>query len=47
MTTRVPVLIVGAGVGGLSMSALLTQHGVRSLLVEKRREVFLYPRPAT
>ena len=44
MTTRVPVLIGGAGVGGLSMSALLTQHGVRSLLVEKRREVFLYPK---
>lgn len=44
MTTRVPVLIVGAGVGGLSMSALLAQHGVRSLLVEKRRETFLYPK---
>ena len=44
MTTRVPVLIVGAGVGGLAMSALLAQHGVRSLLVERRREVFLYPK---
>lgn len=44
MTARVPVLIVGAGVGGLSMSALLAQHGVRSLLVEKRRETFLYPK---
>lgn len=44
MTTRVPVLIVGAGVGGLAMSALLAQHGVRSLLVEKRREVFIYPK---
>jgi putative polyketide hydroxylase len=44
MTTRVPVLIVGAGVGGLSTSALLAQHGVRSLLVEKRRERFLYPK---
>ncbi|GAB1816625.1 FAD-dependent monooxygenase [Mycobacterium sp. MUNTM1] len=42
--TRVPVLIVGAGVGGLATSALLAQHGVRSLLVEKRREFFLYPK---
>ena len=44
MTTRVPVLIVGAGVGGLATSALLAQHGIRSLLVEKRREVFIYPK---
>lgn len=44
MAARVPVLIVGAGVGGLAMSALLAQHGVRSLLVEKRREFFLYPK---
>lgn len=44
MTTRVPVLIVGAGVGGLAMSALLAQHGVRSLLIEKRREIFIYPK---
>ncbi|OBH48982.1 FAD-dependent monooxygenase [Mycobacterium mantenii] len=44
MTTRVPVLIVGAGVGGLATSALLTQHGIGSLLVEKRRESFLYPK---
>ncbi|CAM3363481.1 FAD-dependent monooxygenase [Mycobacterium colombiense] len=42
--THVPVLIVGAGVGGLATSALLAQHGVRSLLVEKRREFFLYPK---
>lgn len=42
--TRVPVLIVGAGVGGLATSALLAKHGVRSLLVEKRRESFIYPK---
>ncbi|OCB50814.1 FAD-binding protein [Mycobacterium malmoense] len=42
--TRVPVLIVGAGAAGLTTSALLAQHGVRSLLVEKRREVFIYPK---
>ena len=38
------MLIVGAGVGGLATSALLAKHGVRSLLVEKRREVFIYPK---
>lgn len=42
--TRVPVLIVGAGAGGLATSALLAKHGIDSLLVEKRREVFLYPK---
>ena len=36
------VLIVGAGVGGLAASTLLAQHGVPSLLVEKRREIFVY-----
>jgi putative polyketide hydroxylase len=42
--THVPVLIVGAGAGGLAASALLAKHGVGSLLVEKRREVFIYPK---
>ncbi|HYZ68080.1 MAG TPA: FAD-dependent monooxygenase, partial [Mycobacterium sp.] len=42
--TRVPVLIIGAGAAGLTMSALLAKHQVRSLVVEKRREVFLYPK---
>ena len=42
--TPIPVLIVGAGAAGLATSALLAQHGVRSLLVEKRREVFIYPK---
>jgi putative polyketide hydroxylase len=42
--TRVPVLIVGAGAAGLATSALLAKHGVQSLLVEKRREVFIYPK---
>jgi putative polyketide hydroxylase len=41
---HVPVLIVGAGAGGLVASALLAKHGVHSLLVEKRREVFIYPK---
>ncbi|OBK34199.1 FAD-binding protein [Mycobacterium sp. 1245111.1] len=42
--TRVPVVIVGAGAGGLTASALLARYGVRSLLVEKRDEVFIYPK---
>jgi putative polyketide hydroxylase len=41
---HVPVLIVGAGAGGLATSALLAKRGVRSLLVEKRDEVFIYPK---
>src|ERR1700730_17407378 len=41
---RVPVLIVGGGAGGLATAALLAKHGVSSLLVEKRREVFIYPK---
>jgi 2-polyprenyl-6-methoxyphenol hydroxylase-like FAD-dependent oxidoreductase len=44
MNAHVPVLVVGAGAGGLATSALLAQHGVRSLLIEKRREVFIYPK---
>lgn len=44
MTTHIPVLVVGAGVGGLTTSALLAQHGVHSLLVEKRQERFVYPK---
>ncbi|OMC57079.1 FAD-binding protein [Mycobacterium sp. IS-836] len=44
MNVRVPVLIVGAGVGGLATSALLARDGVHSLLVERRREVFIYPK---
>jgi putative polyketide hydroxylase len=43
-THRSPVLITGAGVGGLSMSAMLARRGVDSLLVEKRRATFVYPK---
>jgi putative polyketide hydroxylase len=38
------VLIVGAGVGGLAASTLLAHQGIHSLLIEKRREVFIYPK---
>jgi len=40
----VPVLIVGAGAGGLSLSALLAKYGIHSMVVEKRHEVFIYPK---
>jgi putative polyketide hydroxylase len=39
-----PVLIVGAGVGGLGASTFLAHQGINSLLVEKRREIFVYPK---
>jgi putative polyketide hydroxylase len=41
---RSSVLIAGAGVGGLSMSTMLARRGVDSLLVEKRRATFVYPK---
>jgi putative polyketide hydroxylase len=42
--SEVPVLIVGAGAGGLATAALLAKYGIDSLVVEKRREVFVYPK---
>ncbi len=41
---EVPVLIVGAGAGGLATAAMLAKYGVESLVVEKRSEVYLYPK---
>jgi putative polyketide hydroxylase len=41
---RVPVLIVGAGGAGLSLSLLLRQQGIASVLVEQRSDVSWYPR---
>jgi putative polyketide hydroxylase len=41
---RASVLIDGAGVAGLSMSAMLARYGIDSLLVEKRRATFVYPK---
>lgn len=43
-TQRTPVLIVGAGAAGLATAALLAKHGVESLVVEKRQELFRYPK---
>ncbi len=41
---RVPVLIVGAGGAGLSLSLLLLQQGIYPLLIERRNEISIYPR---
>ncbi|WP_165422887.1 FAD-dependent monooxygenase [Ktedonosporobacter rubrisoli] len=39
-----PVLIVGAGGAGLSLSLLLQQQGIASVLIERRSDVSWYPR---
>jgi putative polyketide hydroxylase len=41
---RVPVLIVGAGGAGLSLSLLLRQQGIASVLIERRADVSWHPR---
>lgn len=41
---HVPVLIVGAGGAGLSLSLLLHQQSISSLLIERRTDTSWYPR---
>lgn len=41
---RVPVLIVGGGLSGLSSSVFLAWHGIRSLTVERYAETSLHPK---
>ena len=41
---HIPVLIVGAGGAGLSLSLLLQQQGIASVLVERRSDVSWFPR---
>ena len=41
---QVPVLIVGAGAAGLSLSLLLLQQGIDPLLIERRADISIYPR---
>ncbi|HEV2782709.1 MAG TPA: FAD-dependent monooxygenase [Actinophytocola sp.] len=43
---RVPVLIVGGSLVGLSMSVLLAARGVRHVLVERHRGTAIHPRAA-
>jgi 2-polyprenyl-6-methoxyphenol hydroxylase-like FAD-dependent oxidoreductase len=42
--TDVPVLVVGGGPVGLTASILLSQHGVRSLLVERHPGTSIHPK---
>ncbi len=44
MTTETPVLIVGAGPGGLTAAATLARYGIDFLLVERRAELSSLPR---
>ncbi|MHB8590257.1 MAG: FAD-dependent monooxygenase [Candidatus Dormibacteraceae bacterium] len=44
MEEEVPVLIVGGGPVGLSMSLLLSRHGMRSLLIERHAGTSIHPR---
>src|SRR5512143_60947 len=39
-----PILIVGGGPIGLSMSLLLSHHGIRSLLIEQHPGTSTYPK---
>jgi len=39
-----PVVIVGAGAGGLPAATLLAHQDIQSLLVETRREISIYPK---
>ncbi len=41
---HVPVVIVGAGAAGLTLSLFLRQQGISSVLVERRPDVSWYPR---
>jgi putative polyketide hydroxylase len=41
---HVPVLIVGGGGAGLSLSLLLLQQGIQPLLIERRDAISVYPR---
>src|SRR5258707_2802123 len=47
MQEQVPVLIVGAGGAGLSLSLLLRQQGIHSLVIERRSDISWYPRART
>ena len=44
LQTQTPVLIVGGGIVGLSASLLLSQYGVRSLLIERHASTSIHPR---
>jgi putative polyketide hydroxylase len=41
---RIPVLVVGAGLAGLSVAMFLGVHGVRALVVERHPSTSIYPK---
>lgn len=41
---RTPVLVVGAGLAGLSVAMFLGMHGVRALVVERHATTSIYPK---
>ncbi|MGW2523788.1 bifunctional 3-(3-hydroxy-phenyl)propionate/3-hydroxycinnamic acid hydroxylase MhpA [Streptomyces sp. NPDC001617] len=42
--SRVPVVIIGAGPVGVTAALLLARHGVRSVVLERHRDVYPLPR---
>lgn len=42
--SQIPILIVGGGIVGLSASLFLSQHGIKSLLVERHSGTSIHPR---
>src|SRR5689334_6744207 len=41
---QLPVLIVGAGGGGLASSLLLSQQGIQALVIDRRADISWFPR---
>ncbi|WP_137990767.1 bifunctional 3-(3-hydroxy-phenyl)propionate/3-hydroxycinnamic acid hydroxylase [Streptomyces vilmorinianum] len=42
--SRIPVVIIGAGPVGVTAALLLARHGVRSIVLERHRDVYPLPR---
>ncbi|TGO25207.1 hypothetical protein BPAE_0085g00270 [Botrytis paeoniae] len=41
---QIPILIIGGGIVGLSASLFLSQHGIKSLLIERHSGTSIHPR---
>ncbi|MCH5585477.1 FAD-dependent monooxygenase [Shimazuella sp. AN120528] len=46
MDQKIPVLIIGGGIVGLSTSLFLSSHGINSLLIERHPSTSIHPRAA-